>query len=264
MSNSSDVSNLLTAINFDEYIASKIREFQEGTRGWLFDILKKWILESKEKCFWIQGSAGTGKSTIAALLLKQISLGLHGDCHSIHHFFQYNDISTSSPSSLILSLSKQLLLKYPELFQHIDADKVRNILSKGNGRSELEELFSLLIEGPIKELKKSHAEQDNYRLVIVVDALDEMQANQSNSLLIILSELLQRLPSFVKLVLTSRSDQNIKDSLSKVSKPFELVVDDRNNLEDLRVFLRAVVEEVTDSSHDHHIIVTHLFADATI
>jgi hypothetical protein len=206
----------------------------------MFSGINEWISSQNRstvgKAFWLHGSAGTGKSSISSEFIFRS----RGNIHILNHFFRYNDTATSSPSGVILSLARQLLSMIPEIFNGIDIAKLREAMS--NADKNIEDLFTLLLKEPLDKMCSNSLRID-YRLVIVLDALDEVEERHKIAMLGLISNRLSQLPPFVRLFVTSREDPSIRRSLSLFS-PKELLVDESKNLQDMHKYLSVVASEV--------------------
>ena len=173
----------------------------EGTRIGILEELRQWASDRKgPQVFWLNGHAGSGKSTIsqsfAKLLSSQGELGAS--------FFCSRKLRNRNNAERILpTLSYQLCTSssvFKEaLLRELKADEA--FASSASLAVQLEHLIII----PATHLKTS--------TVILIDALDECMNKQS--LVILLSHLIReiaRAPA-LKLFITSRAELHIKRSL---------------------------------------------------
>ncbi|ORY28890.1 WD40 repeat-like protein [Rhizoclosmatium globosum] len=95
--------------------------------------------------------------------------------------------------------------------------------------------FKVLVVDGLKKL--SVPEWKTKTLLIVIDALDELNKDTRHSVLKILTTLCPELPGFVKIVTTGRPERDIYYALQGLS-PFVLSPSDNNNAADLKVFVK--------------------------
>ena len=99
------------------------------------------------------------------------------------------------------------------------------------------ELFTALFETPLAQLPEPETSQ-----LIIIDALDELPKQGQKLLLALIAGQLAKLPSWLKLFVTSREEPQIKTALSKF-KPKELRADEKNNKADVEIYLRSMAAE---------------------
>jgi hypothetical protein len=164
-----------------------------------------------ERCiFWLNGLAGTGKSTIAHTIARncyeQKRLGAS-------FFFARGGGDVGYAGKFVTSIAVQLASSIPALRQYISLAVTEH--SDMTSRS-LRDQWQLLILGPLSKL------DDNGRrasYILVVDALDECE--DSNNIKIIL-QLLATARSLntvqLRVFLTSRPEVSIRDGFNQMSK----------------------------------------------
>jgi nucleoside phosphorylase len=177
-------------------------ECLEGTRTDLLRQITEWTSSPDGKClFWLNGMAGTGKSTIsrtvARSLKKRQKLGAS-------FFFKRGEEDRGNAKKLFPSLAQQLVLQYPVLISRvrkaIEADP--NIASKSLG-----EQFDQLLLQPLLDLEASGQEN----LVVLLDALDECDDDRDVRRIIRLMAQLQQVQAIrVRVFLTSRPELPIR------------------------------------------------------
>ena len=154
---------------FDSY-ENQHDECLLGTRVELLREIKEWTESPHGKCiFWLNGMAGTGKSTIsrtiASHLKKNKSLGAS-------FFFKRDEEDRGNAKKLFPTLIRQLVDSIPQLTQSIqDAIKGDPYIS---GKA-LGEQFNKLLLQPLQNV---NLDQITSR-VIVIDALDECKSEEN-------------------------------------------------------------------------------------
>ncbi|KAF5722882.1 trp-asp repeat containing protein [Fusarium mundagurra] len=138
------------------------------TRVQLLAEIDEWVTSAESKTiFWLNGMAGTGKSTVSRTV-AQWQLERH--CLGASFFFKRGEASRGNMSKLIPTLARQLAMHIPRITSSIkkaiDADP--SLPTK-----TLAEQFDKLFKYPLKERASSSSEPKS--LVIVIDALDECE-----------------------------------------------------------------------------------------
>ena len=168
-----------------------------GTRRDVLSQLENWLNNGEDKpVFWLNGLAGTGKSTIAQTFAEMtFADGILGAS-----FFCSRDYDDRSNLRIILpTLAFQLAYKYP----HFRAKLLPVLTANPDvGRESLCSQMEKLIIGPL-EKSKIHA-------LIIVDALDECKDEEpASALLAVLACYLHKIP-FVKFFITGRPESRIR------------------------------------------------------
>lgn len=137
-----------------------------GTRIKILHDIEKWATLHRSKCiFWLNGMAGTGKSTISRTLAKRF---LGEKVLGASFFFKRGEADRGNAKQFFPTLASQLQTRIPGmdgcLREAIGAEP--QISSKS-----LKYQFERLILEPISRLKTSSSQPS--LLVIVIDALDE-------------------------------------------------------------------------------------------
>ncbi|KAL3469675.1 hypothetical protein BJX99DRAFT_268041 [Aspergillus californicus] len=98
---------------FDSYMDQHETECLPGTRTELCRVIKEWAVSSNGKSiFWLNGLAGTGKSTISRTMAKSFQQdGLLG----ASFFFKRGEGDRGNATKLFPTIIRQLLTRHPEL-----------------------------------------------------------------------------------------------------------------------------------------------------
>ena len=168
-----------------------------GTRETVLEEIELWARDFKKSpVFWLNGLAGTGKSTIAETVSRRVLAdGLLGAS-----FFCSRDFEDRSNLHFIFpTIAFQLAHKYP---------KFRSVLIpllQSNPDIVHESLVSQMEELIVKPLKSA-----NVLTVIVIDALDECKDEEpSSAILSVLGRFVEQIPK-VKFFITGRPESRIK------------------------------------------------------
>ena len=187
------------------------------------DILKQIMAWADDKCderciFWLNGMAGTGKSTIARTIANEYyKAGRLG----ASFFFTRGAGDLASSSKLFTSLARQLADKELE-FRHYVCKAVLNNTSIS--QLSLEHQWRQLILEPLSRVKQVSVPLP---LVIVIDALDE--CNNDDDIQLVL-----------QLLATSKSLQNARLRIFVTSRP--------------ETSIRHEISEIPEDSHQDYIL----------
>ncbi|KAB5589406.1 hypothetical protein CTheo_7146 [Ceratobasidium theobromae] len=203
------------------------------TRKNLIDDILSWIDNPRNtNILLLTGVAGSGKSTVAHTI-SQLCVSQSQLVTSF--FFDRETNDRNNPSQLITTITADLAHADPRLATNISSaiDSDRSLTSAPISRQ-----FDQLILQPCQNL------QIDRTLVIVLDALDE---GCDPELLRILCNDVSRLPSFFRLVLTSRMHPEIGDLRRKSHvQSIELDIDAKENMDDIAVFIPHRLKQVAD------------------
>ena len=215
------------------------------TRVALLDEIDQWAEDwGRFPIFWLNGLAGTGKSTIAKTVAERC---LANEALGASFFFCSSDVASrksggplenhNDPCILFPTLAFQLAHKYPKvrstLIPYLQSDPD---IADESPNSQVEELI-------IKPLQAA-----GVATVIVIDALDECEDLESSSeILSALERVASEVPN-VKLFITSRPEPQIKcgfGRLTHITEAFALrdTAPPRNN-NDIRIFLEHELSEL--------------------
>ena len=209
----------------------------KGTRRDILSELERWLSNEEDKhVFWLNGLAGTGKSTIAQTFAeKSFADGKLGAS-----FFCSRDFEDRSNLRIIFpTLAFQLAHRYPlfraELLPILTA-------SPDVGRESLCSQMEKLIVGPFKTT--------HIPTLIVIDALDECKDEEPTSaILSILSRYVDRIPN-VKFFITGRPEPQIRSgfrlaALRPITEVFKLHEVKRPLVDiDIKLFFRTRLTEI--------------------
>ena len=168
-----------------------------GTREAILDEIESWSKDfNKPPIYWLNGLAGTGKSTIAQTTAER----LFADGQLGASFFCSRDFKDRSDLHFIFpTLSIQLAHRYPK-FRSVLIPLLQSDLDIGY--ESLHSQMKKLIVSPLKEADIS--------TVIVIDALDECADDESQSaILSVMGRLVEEIP-MVKFFITGRPEPHIQ------------------------------------------------------
>jgi hypothetical protein len=185
-----------------------------GTREALLGDLLTWAAASDSPClFWLNGLAGTGKSTIARTLCERLNeRGVLG----ASFFISRDQSDRREATNIVRSIAYQLAVRSRPVSEALCANLRETPVSAARS---LQEQITDWIMIPARELP------DNASFIIVIDALDESFADflgrPGGALLLLLGRQMLQLAGRVRLLITSRNEvpiQQMFHELSAVSK----------------------------------------------
>jgi len=217
----------------------------KGTREAILGEIELWTKNfDKSSIFWLNGLAGTGKSTIAQTIAERTFAG--GQLGA--SFFCSRDFEDrSNLQSIFPTLGFQLAQAYPEF----RSEFVRVVqLDPQVTRESLYNQVDKLIVQPLK--------LSDISTVIIIDALDECRDEQSASaILSVLGQFVAEIPK-VKFLITGRPEPRIQSGfrLPLMAKATDVFV--LHNVEpslvsnDIRLFLKHNLSELADRQGGPH------------
>jgi hypothetical protein len=235
--------NELKIATFQNQIALLCNKFLPGARQWIFTLVSDW-LQSKSvddsgnlmsRLFWIQADAGMGKSVVAAMIATK-----HQDMIIGTVFFNFTDVSLSNPETIIRSLAFQIAEKYPlvqdEIIYFLRSQQNENVACS------LPTLLESVLLKPLLRLSREGIFASG--CLMVLDAVDECILGEKRIELLrfLANQLLKKLPSNVKFLITSRPEPDIVDALADF-RPCEIKENDERHQADLRKFIKAILTE---------------------
>ncbi|KAH7182382.1 uncharacterized protein B0J16DRAFT_321163 [Fusarium flagelliforme] len=172
------------------------------TRSELLQDIDDWLENTNtETIFWLQGMAGTGKSTIARTIAKRWDDQNH---LGASFFFKRGGGDCGNLSCFYTTIAFQLAIRHHDLASSIKAavDHDPSLMSKVG-----EEQFDKLILQPIMGLQPAKRET----LVIVIDALDECDGDEGIKRLIRIFTRTKDVSNVrMKVFITSRPELHIR------------------------------------------------------
>ena len=181
-----------------EYRYGNCKGCLKGTRGAILDAIEHWTGNlNQPPVYWLNGLAGTGKTTIAQTIAERT----FANGHLGASFFCSRDFEDRSNLHFIFpTLAVQLARKYTE-FRSLFVPLVRS--DPGITHDSLYNQMRKLIVKPLKESGVS--------TVIIVDALDECKDEEpASAILSVLGQLVSEIPN-AKFLITGRPEPRIQE-----------------------------------------------------
>lgn len=199
-----DLHNLQNAegASFDSYMDQHESECLSGTRTELLKQIEEWGCSSQSQCiFWLNGMAGTGKSTISRTVAKTFQeKGLLG----ASFFFKRGEGDRGNAGRFFSTITRQLITTIPQLAPDISKAIVAD---PDISTKSLRDQFHKLLLQPLRNLDLD----DQTTPVIVIDALDECDGDKDIQLLLQLFPQVQKSNSVqLRVFVTSRPELPIQ------------------------------------------------------
>lgn len=198
-------------------------------RAWVFEAIDKWInTHNASRLFWITGVPGIGKTAIATRLLQ-----IYPEI-SAFHICRRGHSEKSSPRRAICTISYQLSTQYPDYAEVIKSINLNEVLRDCNDSA----LFDILITQPLTQISST----DKSMSIILIDALDEATQDGVNPLADFIAAEFDRLPNWVRLIITSRPDREVTVPLQRFA-PWTLDSKTEENQKDIHQYIKKRLEK---------------------
>ncbi|KAF1974770.1 vegetative incompatibility protein HET-E-1 [Bimuria novae-zelandiae CBS 107.79] len=190
--------------SYDSHAEEHNARCLSNTRTKLLDEITTWANDKDGKSiFWLNGMAGTGKSTIARTIAQSFAdrrqLGAS-------FFFKKGEGERGNASRFFTTIASDLVKHEPGILAGI-----RKALDEDSAISQraLKDQFEKLILHPLLEIKEAHS-QALWR-IIVIDALDECEREEDvRAILQLLARTKDMQPVPLRIVVTSRPELHIR------------------------------------------------------
>jgi len=225
------------------YLSGNRQGCLRGTRKGVLHEIEHWLAgEQEQQIFWLNGLAGTGKSTIAQTFAER----MFADGKLGASFFCSRDFADRSNLQAIFpTLAFQLAYKY-QLFRDemLQTLKACPDVTQESLCSQMEKL----IVGPLKAARVP--------TLIIIDALDECKDKEpASAILSILSRYVNKIPT-VKFFITGRPESRIRTGfrlkplfpITEVLKLHEVKPRTVNN--DIKLYFQTQLTELTKERSD--------------
>ena len=179
------------------------------TRVDLLQTVYNWADGQDERCiFWLNGLAGTGKSTIARTIARNY---FEKKRLGASFFFSRGGGDVGHAGKFVTSIALQLSKSMPSLRQHIcDAITEHNDIASQSLRDQWQQLV-------LSPLSKINANGFQSVYVLVVDALDECDDDDNIRILLhLLAEARSLQPVRLRVFLTSRPEVPIRSGFCQI------------------------------------------------
>ncbi|KAF9459713.1 WD40-repeat-containing domain protein [Collybia nuda] len=231
--------------------ATPMGECMRGTRLDIIASFDSWVQNiDATNILWIQGFPGVGKSAVASTLVGRLRDSQRLGSNFV---FERTKSTVTTTPALWRNVAFDLARTYPAVRKVVIQKLDEEVVQLGSPNVKM--LFRNIIEEP---LRASEDIPPGRLPVVVIDALDEcggLDGRQSTHRVSLLQslKLWSRLPSRFKLVVTSRSEDDIVRVLSSISYPIDLssgtTVADQAT-QDIRLFLTSRFAKIAKNYPD--------------
>lgn len=196
---------------FDSYVDQHEDECLLGTRTELLRHITEWASSPQGKCiFWLNGMAGTGKSTVSRTVAKTLR---GAQLLGASFFFKRGEGDRGNAQRLFPTIARQLVAHIPQLISCVQKalDDEPDLADKS-----LKQQFDKLLLQPLLSLNSASGQSPT--VVLVIDALDECESNEDIRIVLQLLPQLRNTNALrLRIFLTSRPELPIRLGFSKIT-----------------------------------------------
>src|SRR5258708_30964327 len=209
----------------------------KGTRVEILDSIMAWLVTDVSRpIYWMNGLAGIGKSTIAGTVAEQVNgLGLP----MASFFFARHNDALSNAKLFVTSIAFRLAEIFPKFMETVsNALKADGTLP---GKS-LDTQFTYLFFRPLQSLALNHP------LVLVIDALDECDTKDAQTILNNVVSHCARIP-MLRILITSRPENHITSVFGRannIEKVFLHDIDSCVVAQDIQHYLECQLKSISE------------------
>ena len=225
----------LAKFNFTGRIEGLCNKFQHGTRKCFFDELSSWFDDEQSRVMILTAGPGVGKSVLSA---KACELYKERGQLAACHFCDFKNYDSRNPHRILQSLASQMCYNVGGF-----RDKLTEVLRREHSRDSLADAYRVLLNEPL------HALDGQEPVLIVVDALDESKTEAKSELLELISEEFSELPQWVKILISSRPELQVRKKLQHFN-PVEILPDDSHHIRDLEHFFQQFLPNLHEDTLD--------------
>jgi WD40 repeat protein len=226
------------------------------TRVDLLAQIYKWADDPDSECiYWLQGMAGTGKSTISRTIAYELSCK---EALGASFFFKRGEGDRGKAARFFPTIATQLIRRLPSLTPHIqDAIETDSRISEMAVSKQFENLIRL----PLVKIPSNP--QNRPTIVIVIDALDECDEEKDIQAIVSLLPQVKQVTSVrLKFFVTSRPEIPVYVEFKRIResyRDFILHLVDEDTIEyDITAFLSSKLVEIRDDYNIHPLGGQHL------
>lgn len=223
------------AWDFSAYIASKRLNFIG--RDWLFKEIDAWLCNSTPRDLLLRADFGVGKTAFASELIRRDRMrGAQDRLVVAIHFCQHDTRETLRASTFVRSVAAQLAENVPGYKALVESSPTAQ-QQLDRAAEDPGSAFEAAILNPLIGMAPFR-----HTAVILVDAIDEsleLEAAEAKrgTLVQLLADKAPRLPTWIRLLVTSRNNPAVTDRLKFAFGPKEIDGEALLNLDDIRVYV---------------------------
>ena len=221
-------------LNFGPLIDEYVNRFLDGTRQWAFDDFDTFMNDTNNdsRIRIFAAGAGVGKTGIMSKLVSTRKNIL------AYFFCRHDDSLKRDPKRLIMNIALQISVA-PNMKDY--RKKLEDMQLTRVSLSEMN-LISLFTQILVEPLNAISANKEMQPKAILIDALDECIHNDTNGILRCISQYFTKLPSWIKVMVTTRPEVPIMKELNRL-KPTLLEPSETKNLSDLQLYFEYVLKD---------------------
>ena len=222
-----ELHRLLEPWDFTPFLVEKVKGFVG--REWLFQEIDEWRSKDNPAALLIVGEPGIGKSAIVAALVQRNPEGQV----LAYHCCRTDTPATLEPAGFVRSLASMFSARLAEYATALECSSVINALRRAD--TDPVSAFEAAVLVPLHRIRLP--EKNRYYLLI--DALDEsLTRTQSPTIFDVLCTRLDRLPTWLGLIATTRNDPSVLNPLRSL-RVHIISAQDPKNQDDVRSFVRC-------------------------
>jgi WD40 repeat protein/serine/threonine protein kinase len=221
----------LESWDFTPFLAEKLRGFTG--REWLFQEIEEWRAKASLPVLLLVGDPGMGKSAIIAALVHRNP----GGRVLAYHCCRADTPATLGPAGFVRGLAAMFSARLDEYAAMLEGPTIANFLQRSD--TDPVSAFEAAILAPLHNIRQPK----EGRFYLLIDSLDEALARaQRPTILDVLSTRIDRLPSWLGIVATTRNDPRLLSQLRSLRTQV-LTAEDPRNQDDVRRFIQSRLAE---------------------
>lgn len=189
------------------------------------------FLGGSKNIFWLNAAPGTGKTAFSGMLTWR-----YPQLVGAAHFCKFNNSDRANPKVIITSLAYQLSEALPAYRERLVGLMELDTLFEKNAAR----IFEYLIVEPLSQVDCDHP------VMVIIDALDECSWRGSVEICSVLQRTKDSLPHWLKFVLTSRNEAEIRRILLPIAHTYTL--SDSKTEDDLREYYRLQFPQAAEDT----------------
>ena len=225
-----------------------VRKIVKGTGGWLLDQpeLRDWQSSSASAILWLHGIPGSGKSKLTSIIVESL-LEQHRSSPAISPPLAYfycskkgADTRSRNPLEVLCALLRQLVVRDAQSPLRgsvaLDYERRKELFNETGAQ-----VPRLNIDEVVRHILDITRDDP---IVIVIDALDEVEEAERGGLFRSLKRLLQESQNVAKIFVSSRTDGDIVESFEQYPN---VGIEESMNGEDIRNFVKQKIQEAIET-----------------
>jgi len=235
---------LQSRLNPITYVEDLVRHRLRFTgREWVMNEVEGW-LRSSRRVLWITGEAGVGKSAIAAWLCdKRPEI-------AAYHFCRFGNTERTDARRILFPVAFQLATQIPVFWDRLNASALDEIAVETNVPAIFDQLLANRLNDAVPLTDKPH--------VLLIDGLDEATSTGKNELASLIAHEFNRLPSWLRLIVTSRPYEKEINFALQALDPWKLDAGREENVRDIREYLERELRPFTGNGAPSEAVVEQI------